>query len=111
MAYQTVNSIQALLKASLLLLPFTFFVMPSQAASSGTINFVGRIVEAGCDTTYGTNQLMQTCVEGNKPIKQQMTLDAGARGAVIQGKNQSNQVSFRWIDKEKKLGIAEITYN
>ncbi|KFC96893.1 hypothetical protein GLGR_0893 [Leminorella grimontii ATCC 33999 = DSM 5078] len=50
-------------------------------------------------------------MDGNKSVKQQMTLQAAANGAVIQGKNQPNQVSFRWIDKEKKLGIAEITYN
>ncbi|GKX56039.1 hypothetical protein SOASR030_21510 [Leminorella grimontii] len=111
MAYQTVSSIQTLFKASLLLLPFSFSLMPVQAASSGTINFLGRIVEAGCETTYSTNQLTQTCMDGNKSVKQQMTLQAAANGAVIQGKNQPNQVSFRWIDKEKKLGIAEITYN
>lgn len=111
MAYQTVNSIQVLIKTSLLLLPFTFFLMPTQAASSGTINFVGRIVEAGCDTTYSADRLMQTCMDGKKAIKQQMTLQAGADGEVIRGKQQASQVSFQWIDKEKKLGIAEVTYN
>lgn len=111
MAYLSIGFIKTASKTVLLLSSFCFFAAQANAANTGTINFVGKVVEGGCEMTNDANRLTQTCMQGKERVKQQMTLEAGARDDVLKGKSMSNEVSFHWLDKEKGLGIAEVTYH
>lgn len=80
------------------------------ASSSGLITFVGRVVEEPCDLMTNKSVVTLTCLHNNRqPAVTQVPINRAAEQP--QKLPNGNMISFNWVDKSRKLGIATITYN
>ncbi|GKX50959.1 hypothetical protein [Budvicia aquatica] len=80
------------------------------ASSSAQITFVGRVVEEPCDFSSNNRVVTLTCSHNNRqPLVTQVPINQATEQPQQLG--NGNMVSFNWVDKSRKLGIATITYN
>ncbi|MEI9535000.1 hypothetical protein [Moellerella wisconsensis] len=81
------------------------------SAASGTITFIGSIVEPPCEHQLVDNS-METVCWGSKGKKHRLksALNTIKNGKIATLDNKV-KVSFEWINSQKKLGIYTVIYN
>lgn len=93
------------------LLIFSFTSHTATAASTGRINFVGAIVEDGCDVRQleQTAQVNMTCPTQGKMVEQTVSLAQLDTGSIRSDNNVA--VNVKYLNPQKTLAIVSMSYN
>ncbi|WP_075181267.1 hypothetical protein [Pantoea sp. 1.19] len=76
-------------------------------AASGTITFVGTVVESPCEFQSRQQQLISTCYHQGTPVSKTLLLDARTAQTLPLSIGDAR---LRWLDAQQRLGVLTVNY-